>query len=482
MSKSYSVKDLYVSFKSDISQYIIDNNINISSLSLFLYWYKEINKTKNDCYISNYTFDFVITSITKKILKFFIFPTNREKTKFNIEIIPNPIYLWDVGHYTHTKKTSPFVCKNLSNKNIKFFISCSNFFTNWSNSVSKNFIEDIIHTFYATDNNNVAHKITRVEENHLIFGYVIAEGLPYTYVTESNCFETTDNYCLYNYSAKNKNVNYEINNELGKILHSNLNNNYLHHHDVITFLQKNISFLNNNYLNGYLYHRPEYLPYEYDTENKVLNVISDKLINNTDEFRMASCLKEAEEKENNFYDCDDKFDYVFDEFNSNDFVNDCFFGLELEFSSNPTKRFVGLLEYYKHGFFKNECSCACELNLIRLKYKELKKILYLYKKFISEMEINKKCGMHVHVTKSFIIANAYEKLKNFYEKDKQNFLDKFGRLPNSYCTIDENGTNRKYRAINDDHYNTIEFRGFSGTNDVKEILKRVKWLKRKFTI
>jgi hypothetical protein len=73
---------------------------------------------------------------------------------------------------------------------------------------------------------------------------------------------------------------------------------------------------------------------------------------------------------------------------------------------------------------------------------------------------NPSCGIHIHVSKTWLSVKKAAKIQEFYTKlDNSNRHDLFGRASNYYCRDGTAGG--RYKAINTTNDKTIEFRMFS---------------------
>ena len=105
------------------------------------------------------------------------------------------------------------------------------------------------------------------------------------------------------------------------------------------------------------------------------------------------------------------------------------------------------------------------------------------------------CGGHIHITKNSFTQSQLPKMIMFMQNNKRDVIqfsgrdvEEFNRWSKFYCTefdyVDEEialdfmaDDNDRYRTINIQNLNTIEFRLFNGTLNANEILANVEFIK-----
>ncbi len=175
-------------------------------------------------------------------------------------------------------------------------------------------------------------------------------------------------------------------------------------------------------------------------------------------------------------------------------------GMELELATSNSKKILQILNESqlknKVLVFSDESiktsdrfSYDCEIVTSPLTYDEHKNIKYkniLQEiKKISRSSERYNCGIHLHVNKNFFgserkINNLRKKMIDFFDENSTKLKKFSGRKDFYYCRFpndfDFTLGSSKYRCINFNHTETIEFRIFVGTLDHKKIQKSIDFV------
>lgn len=169
-----------------------------------------------------------------------------------------------------------------------------------------------------------------------------------------------------------------------------------------------------------------------------------------------------------------------------------FLGIELELDNHSPKEYTSLDILQNHAIFKRDgsvpngveiCTTPATLDVHKEEFLPFFQSLQTNK---SKLKANASCGMHVHVDKSSLstlhIANLYQFINK--EENRKKITNIAGRDPNTYCQAHVTGydhftsgqSGERYRMVNLQPSETIEFRLFASTTDYEDFCKKLEFV------
>lgn len=169
-----------------------------------------------------------------------------------------------------------------------------------------------------------------------------------------------------------------------------------------------------------------------------------------------------------------------------------FLGVELELDGHSANEYTSLDILQNHAIFKRDgsvplgveiCTAPATLDVHKQEFLPFFESLQTKK---SKLKANTNCGMHVHVDKASLstlhIANIYQFVNKAENRDA--IVNIAGRQPNTYCQahitgyehFTQGGSSERYRMVNLQPENTIEFRIFASTTDYKDFCKKLEFV------
>jgi len=169
-----------------------------------------------------------------------------------------------------------------------------------------------------------------------------------------------------------------------------------------------------------------------------------------------------------------------------------FLGVELELDGHSLKEYTSLDILQNHAIFKRDgsvplgveiCTAPATLDVHKEEFLPFFESLQTKK---SKLKANENCGMHVHVDRASLstlhIANIYQFVNK--AENRENITNIAGRQPNNFCRahitgydhFTNNGSRERYRMVNLEPENTIEFRLFASTTNYNDFCKKLEFV------
>lgn len=156
-------------------------------------------------------------------------------------------------------------------------------------------------------------------------------------------------------------------------------------------------------------------------------------------------------------------------------------GIEMEFSKYSGLSMIATLASVGNkALFKEDSSCGIELVSVPLLPHQM--IQFINGLDISSMDVDKSCGVHLHLSRKYLTQSQLGGLVVFMNHpDNLSYIQEVaGRNPNKYCKqvpgkVDTTSVDR-YEMVNLTNSDTVEIRIFAGTNDTSVLRGYVEWL------
>ena len=152
-------------------------------------------------------------------------------------------------------------------------------------------------------------------------------------------------------------------------------------------------------------------------------------------------------------------------------------GIEVEFKKGDE---AALDSAKGLALFKADSSCGVELVSVPLLPAEM--LEFISGLEIGHLEVNHKCGVHVHISRKYLSQSQIGGLVVFMNHpDNLWYVETVaGRSPNNYCQFkpgkSDTVSSDRYEMVNLTNTATIEVRIFAGTNSTETLKVYVEWL------